>query len=148
MKPKKLLLVISSLFVVSTLSGCDIPNLENSNHSITVPSQEVKTIVSITKTKTEGNVDTYTITYSDKTTFNFTVTNGKDGEQGIQGVPGKDGKTPVITIGENGNWFIDGVDSNISAKGEKGDTGETGPQGPQGEKGDKGDTGETGSKGR
>lgn len=147
MKPKKLLLVISSLFVVSTLSGCDIPNLENSNHSITVPSQEVKTIVSITKTKTEGNVDTYTITYSDKTTFNFTVTNGKDGEQGIQGVPGKDGKTPVITIGENGNWFIDGVDSNISAKGEKGDTGETGPQGPQGEKGDKGDTGETGSKG-
>ena len=34
-------------------------------------------IESITKTKTEGLVDTYTIVYSDKTTQNFTITNGK-----------------------------------------------------------------------
>lgn len=37
---------------------------------------------------------------------------------------GKDGETPVITIGGNGNWFINGVDSLFSAKGTKGDTGE------------------------
>lgn len=33
-------------------------------------------IVSITKTDTTGNVDTYTITYTDNTTTTFTVTNG------------------------------------------------------------------------
>ena len=37
-------------------------------------------IVSITKTSTEGLVDTYTITYTDGTTSTFQVTNGEDGE--------------------------------------------------------------------
>lgn len=38
-------------------------------------------ISSITKTGTSGNVDTYTITYSDSTTTTFTVTNGKSAYQ-------------------------------------------------------------------
>ena len=38
-----------------------------------------RSIVSILKTGTLGDVDTYTITYSDSTTSTFTVTNGKDG---------------------------------------------------------------------
>ena len=82
-------------------------------------------ISSIAKTKTEGLVDTYTITFTNGDTTTFTVTNGTPGTQGvqgIQGVPGKDGKTPVITI-ENGRWFIDGVDTGKSAEGVKGDTG-------------------------
>ena len=82
-------------------------------------------ISSIAKTKTEGLVDTYTITFTNGETTTFTVTNGAEGaqgEQGIQGVPGKDGKTPVITI-ENGRWYIDGVDTGKSAEGIKGDTG-------------------------
>ena len=37
-------------------------------------------VKSITKTKTEGNVDTYTITFSNNTTSTFTVTNGVDGD--------------------------------------------------------------------
>lgn len=59
---------------------------------------------------------------------------GKNGENGKDGQPGKDGKqgpqgpegpkgpkgdpghSPEITIGDNGNWFIDGKDTNISAK--------------------------------
>ena len=40
-------------------------------------------------------------------------------------------------IGTNGNWWIDGKDSGVSAKGEKGEKGDTG------EKGDKGDNGTT-----
>ncbi len=89
-------------------------------------------VVSITKTSSSGNVDTYTITYSDGSISTFTVTNGKDGSQGIQGnqgEKGEDGHTPVITIGINGNWYVDGVDTGIAATGAKGD------------KGDKGDTG-------
>ena len=57
---------------------------------------------------------------------------GKDGKDGV------DGKTPEIKIGENGNWFIDGVDTNVKAQGEKGDKGDSGEKG---EKGDKGDSG-------
>ena len=82
-------------------------------------------VSSITKTSTEGLVDTYTIIFTDGTTTTFTVTNGADGEQGIQGIQGEkgeDGHTPVITI-QNGRWYIDGVDTGKSAEGVKGDTG-------------------------
>lgn len=47
-------------------------------------------IVSIDKTSTSGNVDTYTITFTNQTTSTFTVTNGTNG---------KDGVTPNIQIG-------------------------------------------------
>lgn len=76
-----------------------------------------------------------------------------------------------VKIGENGNWYIDDVDTGLPSRGEKGeqgekgekgdqgepgiqgekgdkgDPGEQGPQGIQGEKGDKGDKGDTGAQG-
>ena len=73
-----------------------------------------------------------------------------EGQVGPQGPKGEDGHTPVITIGENGNWFIDGVDTTVKAQGEKGETGATGavgPQGPAGENGEAGATGATGAVG-
>lgn len=94
--------------------------------------EDGKSVVSISLQKTEGNVDTYVITYSDGTTSIFQVTNGVDGQQGIQGVPGKDGVSSTVTIGANGNWFINGVDFGISAKGEKGDKGDSPYVGPNG----------------
>lgn len=48
-------------------------------------------ITKIEKTKTEGLVDTYTITFSDDSTFEYTVTNGTNG---------KDGVSPTITVTE------------------------------------------------
>lgn len=88
-------------------------------------------IVSIEKTGSEGLLDTYTITYSDGSTSTFVVTNGEKGDQGIQGIPGENGHTPVVTVGENGNWFVDGEDTGVHA------------QGIQGPKGDKGDAGKS-----
>lgn len=81
-----------------------------------------------TVTKANG-VSTLTVTDSTDTT---TVeifdgkdgANGKDGLDGADGKDGKDGQTPVVEIGGNGNWYIDGVDTGVSAKGTKGDTGE------------------------
>ena len=111
-------------------------------------------IQSIECTSSNGNVDIYTITYTDGTTSTFTVTNGVDGQdgaqgdQGIQGIPGQDGHTPTIVIGENGNWFVDGEDTGIAAQGPKGETGDTGPQGPQGETGEQGPQGEQGIPGQ
>ena len=44
----------------------------------------------------------------------------------LSSLKGEDGHSPVITIGENGNWYIDGVDLNIKAKGEDGKDGQDG----------------------
>ena len=80
-------------------------------------------VASIEKTDTNGNVDTYTITYTDGTTSTFTVTNGQDGIDGIDGQPGEDGHTPTITINSDGYWCVDGVSTGIKAQGEKGEDG-------------------------
>lgn len=90
------------------------------------PGKDGVSITSIAKTGTNGNVDTYTITYSDGNTSTFTVTNGADGSQGIQGEPGKDGHTPVITISADGYWVVDGEKTTTFAQGPKGDQGEPG----------------------
>ena len=66
---------------------------------------------------------------------------GKDGKDG------KDGHSPVIEIGSNGNWFIDGVDTGVAARGEKGEQGSVGPQGPQGTQGEQGLQGSVGPQG-
>ena len=66
----------------------------------------------------------------------YTVTNGKNGKDGqngkdgVNGQNGQDGKNgSVVTIGENGNWFIDGVDTGKPSRGEKGEDGKDGVNG-------------------
>ena len=54
--------------------------------------------------------------------YRFDVTD-KNGTFTTPILIGKDGKTPTITIGPNNNWFVNGVDTGVKAKGEKGDTG-------------------------
>ena len=54
--------------------------------------------------------------------YRFDVTD-KNGTFTTPNLIGKDGKTPTITIGANNNWFVNGVDTGVKAKGEKGDTG-------------------------
>ena len=51
---------------------------------------------------------------------------GVQGPKGEQGETGEDGHSPQITIGENGNWYIDGVDTGVTAKGQDGTNGENG----------------------
>ncbi len=81
------------------------------------------TIKGVSKTSS-GNIDTYTITYSDNTTYVFTVTNGSDGKPGVNGEDGS-----VITIGDNGHWYIDGNDTGYDATGPKGENGNNGSDG-------------------
>ena len=54
----------------------------------------------------------------------YEITNGKDGANGADGADGS-----VVEIGENGNWYIDGEDTGMPAKGEKGDKGDQGEPG-------------------
>ena len=132
MKRKPILYVISSLALVSLLAACgnneNQSKTENSgvaslNGSDMKDGKNGRCIVSITKTDSKGEVDTYTISYSDGTTSSFTITNGAKGEKGDAG------DTPAVTIGANGNWYINGVDSGISALGKQGETGEKGNDG-------------------
>lgn len=123
--------IIGFIFIASILTCCGQPK-EIKTECNTVEAIDGKDgvgIESIIKTSSNGNVDTYTITFTDNTSSTFTITNGKDGVQGIQGETGNDGYTPKVSIGKNGNWIIDEVDSGIRAEG---------IQGEQGEKGDKG----------
>ena len=81
--------------------------------------------------------DIKSITGGFEITFNngnkYSIVNGKDGS--------------VVEIGENGNWFIDDVDTGKPARGEKGETGATGPVGPVGPEGPVGPVGPEGSVG-
>lgn len=76
----------------------------------------------------------------------FDVTNGKDGNDGKDGAPGKDGS--VVTIGANGNWFIDGKDTGFASKGDKGDKGDPGKDGKDGNDGAPGTPGKDGVDGK
>ena len=42
-----------------------------------------------------------------------------------QSITLSNGKTPIITIGENGNWYIDGVDTGKPSQGNNGSDGQT-----------------------
>ena len=87
-------------------------------------------ITSVTSTETG-----VTITLSNDQTYE--LTNGKDGAAGKPG--------SVVEIGENGNWFIDGVDTGNPSRGEKGEQGDQGPIGPEGPQGPAGEDGEDGT---
>ena len=69
-------------------------------------------ISKIEKIDTVGLEDTYRITFTDNTTYDYSVTNGQKGEQGIQGLRGEKGEQ-----GEQGVQGIQGI------QGEKGDDG-------------------------
>ena len=156
MKKKLCLLAVLgvlSLGVTSctpNVSQTSLPSVTNGKDG--QDGEDGRGIVKIEKTSTSGNVDTYTITYTDNTTSTFTVTNGKDGqdgqkgeqgEQGIQGVPGDDGHTPTVSINDDGYWVIDGEVTTIKAEGVDGAKGDKGDKGDTGEKGDKGEDGLT-----
>lgn len=68
------------------------------------------------------------------------------GDPGPKGEPGAKGDKPVITI-QNGNWYVDGVDTKQKAKGDKGEPGPKGDPGINGINGVKGDPGPKGDKG-
>lgn len=100
---------------------------------------DLKTTVTALNTAiTNGSVITSVTTITDgnggiKITLSngqpYNITNGAAGAAGATGPAGAAGHSPVITIGANGNWFVDGTDTGKPSQGAKGDTGATGPAG-------------------
>lgn len=102
------------------------------------------------KTGSDQLTDTYTVYFTNGSTFSFTVTNGAKGDKGDVGNDGADGNgiVSISKSGENGITdtytisFSNGTKSYFTVtNGEKGDTGE------KGEKGDKGNMGISGNDG-
>lgn len=91
----------------------------------------------VTTTPIEGGTRV-TITDADGE-HTFDIMNGKDG-----------GEAATPTIGENGNWYINGEDTGKPSRGEtgpQGPAGEGGAQGPQGPEGPQGPAGKDGRQG-
>ena len=77
------------------------------------------------------------VTITDATgVHTFDVLNGKNG-----------GEAATPTIGEDGNWYIGGVDTGKPSRGPEGPRGEQGPAGAPGETGPQGDLGPAGPEG-
>ena len=68
--------------------------------------------------------------------------------ESIRGKDGQDGHTPEIKIGDNGHWFIDGVDTGVNVKGEDGKDGKNGQDGAPGKDGEDGKDGLDGQNGQ
>lgn len=70
---------------------------QSNNSTIVLPEYNIegRGIVSITKTSTVGNIDTYTILYTDSTSSTFNVTNGLNGANGADGNDGADGSDGI-----------------------------------------------------
>ena len=59
-------------------------------------------ISKIEKIGTVDLIDTYRITFTDNSTFDYEVTNGKDGADGQPGKDGADGVSPTVTVTKEG----------------------------------------------
>ncbi len=140
------LFIFAVMGVLVTVTSCkdydeDITNLQDQITSLKATVDAVNSAVqsgSVIKSVTP-TANGITITLSNNQSYN--ITNGAPGAKGDTGETGAPGS--VVTI-VDGNWYIDGVDTGLAARGPQG---ETGAPGDKGDKGDKGDTGETGAPG-
>ena len=149
MKRKFVKVMFFGALALSTVTyvGCkdyddDIDNLQTQIDANKASIAELQTFVKEGKwvTKIEDITGGFKITFNDGKFYS--IVNGTNGTNGTNG--------SVVTIGSNGNWFIDNVDTGRKAqgdKGDKGDKGDTGAQGPAGDKGDTGAQGPAGDKG-
>ena len=138
---KKLLFKLFIFAVIGafvTVTSCkdyddDITNLQDQITSLKTTVDAIDAAVNngfvITGVTSTANGITITVSKNGQSQ-SYNITNGAKGDKGDKGADGS-----VVTIGENGNWFIDGVDTGLAA------------QGPAGAPGEKGETGETGKDG-
>lgn len=122
----------------STFTSCkdyddDIDGLTNRVSAVEGTLSQLESLIKkgavITDVKSTANG--VVVTLSDNKTF--TLTNGKDGAAGATGAAGKNGT--VVTMGEDGYWYVDGKKTENPWKGEKGNDGVAGTPGTNGKPG-------------
>ena len=113
--------IIASMFVCLFMLSCADDSWKQELEDIKAELANQKALIEVlqknsTITSIEQGEGKYTIHFSDG-----------------QSITLSNGKTPIITIGENGNWYINGVDTSKPSKGEDGQDGENGTNGTDGE---------------
>lgn len=104
-----ILLVLVSVFILSCEDDRWKQELENIKTELANQKQLIEALQqSSTVTNIEQGDGQYTINFSDG-----------------QSITLSNGKTPIITIGDNGNWYIDGVDTGKPSQGHDGTNGDT-----------------------
>ena len=144
---KKLKFIIAGVAIVAGLASAvscqdlskDVESLGNRLTTLenTVKTLEGKINGGAVITNVASSATGVTVTLSDGKTF--TISNGAKGDKGDKGDTGPAGSgTPgtVVTIGANGNWFLDGVDTGLKAAGQDGKDGKDGVDGKPGKDGE------------
>lgn len=119
-------LVLGSVLLAGGMVSCSDydDDINSLNDRVTAVEQTVKELqekinAGAVITDVQTTEDGVKVTLSDGNSF--TLQNGKDGAAGS-----------VVSIGDNGNWFIDGKDTGKPSRGEKGEPGEPGQPGGDG----------------
>ncbi|WDF60621.1 PL29 family lyase N-terminal domain-containing protein [Flavobacterium sp. KACC 22758] len=108
---KKILLALS---VILLLSGCykdDINDLKNDVNDLKNRMAQYENLLDVL------NKRLYVVSYETKD-GSYVITMSDGSKLTVRNT------SSFIKIGENGNWWIDGVDTGTSAKGQNGDKGE------------------------
>lgn len=141
MKQILLFLFVGTLLI--GMSACsdsskeDAPSIEDLQKQIEQLKSQLEANAKITAVAFEG--DEMVLTFADKTVLRTAVPNSvipTVGDNGNWFVNGKDlgikAKAEVPVIGPNNTWVIDGVDTGVTAEGSKGDKGDKGDNGNDG----------------
>lgn len=149
------LVAFGGVFVSCTDYDDDIKSLQTQIDANKKLIDQINTLVTsgsvITNVQESGRDVIITVTSQNGTTSTYTVKGGQDGAAGAKGADGAngaDGKSSVVTMGDNGNWFINGEDTGKPWKGEKGEKGDQGATGATGATGAAGAAGAAGSNGK
>lgn len=125
-------LLVGSLLLAGGMVSCsdyddDINSLSGRVDALEKTVADLKTAIESGSviTNVQSTENGVTVTLSDGKTFEL-----KNGTNGANGAPGS-----VVEIGDNGNWFIDRIDTGRPAKGDQGEQGPAGPAGPDGKDG-------------
>jgi hypothetical protein len=132
---KKLLLIICAVMLYSCTNDDWKSEIEELRVEINYNTELIEKLQnSLTIDFLEELESGYEIHFSDGTSINIedgsipVMTIGENGNWFIDGIDtgkkaqGEEGYSPTMTIGENGNWFIDGIDTGKKAQGEDGDS--------------------------
>ena len=121
------MVAVSVLIACTKDYGSDIKALQENVDKLSAQVDKLQTAIDggAVITSVDPITNGTRVTLSDGSTFD--VTNGVDGKNGVNGEKGEDGT--VWTIGDNGNWYCDNVDSGKPSRGIQGKTGATGATG-------------------
>ena len=147
-----LVLGLAGVAVSCTDYDDDISKLEQEVNTLTKTVNDLQARINagavITSVVATPAGDGYVVTLSDGQSFTIKHgEKGEPGEAGPRGPQGEKGDTPVISIGDNGNWFVDGVDTGKAAQGPAGKDGKDGVDGKDGKDGEDGADGKDGKDG-